>query len=317
MIKDFKDKEVIEDFFWVKEKQILKDKKGNHYLNLSVGDRSGRMNARLWDRAQELGELFEEGDFVWMKGHIQLFQSRLQMIVHDLRPASKSEVQLEHFLPASLRPIDEMWRELLGFIESIQNPFIRRLLELTIEDSKIAEDLKVAPAAKSIHHAYLGGLLEHILSIARLMNQFADHYKDLRRDFLIFGAIYHDLGKVRELEINQGIRYSDEGKLIGHMLIACEMIDRFSQKIPDFPIKLKWVLQHIILGHHGRLEYGSPKLPMFPEAILVAQIDEIDSQMQRILSVMSDEIAKDEDWTSFQSKDDRYYYLPILRGDFD
>lgn len=317
MIKDLKDKEVVQGHFLVREKQILKDKKGNAYFNLYLSDRTGRLNARMWDRIDELNHHFEEGDFIWAKGHVQLFQSRLQLIVHDLRRADDAEVNLEDFLLKSVRPIDEMWQELLGFVSSLKNVHIKKLLELTFSDDQLSLQLRRSPAAKSIHHAYLGGLLEHILSICRLMEGFATHYPKLRRDLLIFGAIYHDLGKVRELEVGRGIKYSDEGKLVGHMMIACEMIDRFSSQIEGFPQKLKWVLQHIILGHHGRLEYGSPKLPMFPEAILVAQVDEIDSQMQRILQTMQDELAAGEDWTLFQAKDNRYYYLPVLRGEFD
>ena len=186
----------------------------------------------------------------------------------------------------------------------------------TLTAPDLTELLLKAPAAKTIHHAYRGGLLEHVLSITDLMRVIGAHYAWLDPDLLIFGAIYHDLGKLFELEITEGIHYTHSGRLVGHMAVACEMIDRFTAVQPDFPPKLKDCLKHIVLSHHGKLEYGSPKLPMFPEAMVVAMIDDLDSKMNTVFNFCKTEVQSlppGESWTHFHPGFERYFYLDFFR----
>jgi 3'-5' exoribonuclease len=201
-------------------------------------------------------------------------------------------------------------------VAKMKNPFIRELVEKTLTDPKLQDVLLRAPAAKTIHHAYRGGLLEHIHSIAGVMEALVKHYSFLDRDLLIFGAIYHDIGKIYELDLSEGIHYTQSGRLVGHMALACEMIDAKASAIPDFPSDVKDVLKHIVLSHHGKLEYGSPKLPMMPEAIVVAMIDDLDSKMNTLFHFLKNEVQnvpENEKWSHYHPGFESYFFLDFFR----
>lgn len=315
-IRDLKEKDHFQTCFLVVDKSLGMDKNGKSYMSLQLSDASGTINARVFERVDELAPLFNSGDFVRVKGFVQSFQGRLQLIGQDIARAQSDEYNLNDLVKNAAGDLVELEQKLLQNVDSIGNPFIKGLLQEVFKDREIRESFVKAPAAKSIHHGYLGGLLEHVVSIIEVMNSLSNHYRFLDRDLLIFGAIFHDLGKIGELSLEGGIHYTDRGRLIGHMGIACEIIDEKSKSIPGFPAELVDVLKHIVLSHHGKLEYGSPKLPMFPEAVVVAMIDDLDSKMNTMLTFISNEIQQlpsTEKWSRYHSGFERYFYLEIFK----
>lgn len=315
-IRDLKEKEHIQTVFLVKEKNAGKDRNGKAFLSLSVADATGVLNARMFEKADESSQGFESGDVVWIKGFIQLFQNRKQLIVHEIRKATEAEYQMPDLIADLGGDPRVHLEELLSTVQGLSNPLVRQLLANTLNEPGIQSLLLKIPAAKTIHHAYRGGLIEHIHSIVKLMDSLAEHYPFLDRNLLIFGAIYHDLGKIFELDINEGIHYSRAGRLVGHMALACEIIDKQAARISDFPDDLRDVLKHIVLSHHGKLEYGSPKLPMIAEALVVAMIDELDSRMNTLFHFLKTEVENvpaEESWSHYHPGFERYFYLDFFR----
>lgn len=313
-VKDLKEKDVFHTVFLVSEKAVLTDKNGKTYVSLHLNDVTGSLNARIWEKAEILGHSFQDGDFVWAKGHIQVFQGRKQAVVHDAAKAKSGEFKFGDYLKAAPADPEDMYREVLNFVGSVKDSNIQKLLQITLMDPKVKAPLFTSPAAKTIHHAYLGGLLEHILSICSLMKFLSEHYEFLDYDYLLFGAIYHDIGKIWELGLSDSIQYTQKGRLIGHMEIGCELIDDHAKEIPNFPEPLKDILKHIVLSHHGRLEYGSPKTPHFLEAMVVAMIDDLDSKINTMYHFMKTELPSGESWTRFHQGFERYLFLDVLRN---
>lgn len=315
-IQDLKEKEHFQTFFHVTEKTLGMDRNGKSYMSLQLSDATGAINARVFERVDELSPLFQAGDFIKMKGFVQSFQGRLQLIGQDIQKASPSEIQISELIRSAAGDLDQLRERLARIVASIEDQWVRGLMEKVLQDPEVSQLLPKAPAAKSIHHAYLGGLLEHIMSIVDVMESLAKHYSFLKRDLLIFGAIFHDLGKIYELSFDSGIHYSDRGRLVGHMTIACEMIDEKVREMPGFPEDLKHALKHIVLSHHGRLEYGSPKLPMFPEALVVAMIDDLDSKLNTVSQFLTSEVnqlPEDQKWSRYHGGLERYFYLDFFR----
>lgn len=312
-VKNLQDKDSISSVFLVTEKSMMTDKNGKAYLSLLLTDATGGINARLWEKAQEFASKFDVGDYVKVRGHVQLFQGRKQAILHEVFRADAELFNADDFIPQSNVPVDALWGELQDLMGHIQDPFIAKLTRAVLADQEISQLIKVAPAAKSIHHAYRGGLLEHVVSIAKMMKFFAGHYNFLNQDYLLFGALFHDLGKIWEISSEPGFQYTERGRLVGHMAMGCEIVDRFSADIADFPQTTKDLLKHVILGHHGKLEYGSPKEPAFLEAYFVAEIDHLDSQINSIFTFVRDEVDSGASWSRLHPKHNRYFYLDLLR----
>jgi 3'-5' exoribonuclease len=316
-IRDLKEKEHLQTVFLVTEKNTGNDRNGKPFISMTLADSSGHINARMFEKVEGVADLFEVGDVVWVKSFVQLFQNRKQMIVNELRRAQEGEYQMTDLVADLGGDPREHMKNLLEIVSSLKNPSIRELLTNTLNDSDVQSMLLKAPAAKTIHHAYRGGLVEHIHSIVQVMESLSKHYEFLNRDLLVFGAIYHDLGKIFELDLSDGIHYTQAGRLVGHMVLACEMVERQAQKIQDFPQDIKDVLKHIILSHHGKLEYGSPKLPMLPEAIVVAMIDDLDSRMNTLFHFLKNEVQNvpaTEKWSHYHPGFERYFYLDFFRG---
>ena len=319
-VKDLSEKQVFSSVFLARDKAVLTGKNGKTYISLFLADASGSIDARIWDNVDALIDGFQSGDIVRVKGQVQTFQHRRQVVIHRLERALPEEYSMEDFVSTSRRPPEQMMAELMHFAESIQHPAIRQLTLDTLNDPEIRKRLLEAPAAKSIHHAYVGGLLEHVVSICGLMKGIHAHYQaqqvEMNLDFLMFGAIFHDIGKIWELEISGGISYTDRGKLVGHMVMAIELIDRKASRILGFPQDVTDLLKHIVLSHHGRLEYGSPKTPMFLEAFLVAAIDDLDSKINTISMFMKNEreatSGTDERWSKFNQLFERHFLLKTL-----
>ena len=291
----------------------MTDKNGKHYLSLLLGDASGVMNARLWEKAQEYGAKFDIGDYVKVRGHIQTFQGRKQMILLEAFRADAELFKAEDFIPQSDVAVDALWTELQELMGLIKDPWISKLTQNVLGDEEISRLMKIAPAAKSIHHAYRGGLLEHVVSISKTMKFFGGHYPFLNMDYLLFGALFHDLGKIWELSSEPGFQYTERGRFVGHMAMGCEIIDRFSADMTDFPQTTKDLLKHIVLSHHGKLEYGSPKEPAFLEAYFVAEIDHLDSQINSIFGFVKEEVTSGASWSRLHPQHNRYFYLDLLR----
>jgi 3'-5' exoribonuclease len=304
-VRDLQPNEIVTSVFLVQSKDIRQKKSGDPYLSLLVGDRTGDVEAKMWDNVADVMHTFERDDFIRLKGLYQIFQNRPQITVHKLMRVDDADVNFADFFPASERDPDEMFAELGGVVASVANPHLRGLLESILADDRIARAYKLAPAAKQIHHAYLSGLLEHVLSLCKLASMVAPHYQGVDRDLVIAGCILHDLGKIDELTYDRGFSYSSEGQLLGHIVIGLRIIEDKLRAIPDFPPKLRTLLEHLILSHHGELEYGSPKLPLFPEALLLHQLDNHDSKMECMRSTTDRDRHVEGCWTSFSPALDR------------
>src|SRR6185437_9548756 len=208
------------------------------------------------------------------------FHNRPQLTIHKLRRMDDSEVEFTDYFPSSARDSEEMWKDLQGIVAGIGNPHCKALLQAMLEDEDVAARYRRAPAAKTIHHAFLGGLIEHVLSLCALARMTAGHYRHVDLDLLLTGVVLHDIGKIYELNYERGFSYSNDGQLIGHINIAMRMLSEKLRALPEFPRELRTLVEHMILSHHGQLEYGSPKVPLFPEALLLHYLDDMDSKME-------------------------------------
>ena len=314
-VRELREKDHVQSAFLVTEKNAGTDRNGKPFLSVTLADSTGHLNARMFEKVDAAGA-FEPGDVVWAKGFVQLFQNRKQMILHEIRRADPAEYRMTDMIAELGGDPRAHLDSLLKTVGELNDPFIRQLLENTLGEADVQALLLRAPAAKTIHHAYRGGLIEHVESIVRTMEAVARHYTFLNRDLLMFGAIYHDLGKIFELDLADGIHYTHSGRLVGHMTLACDMIEKQSAKIPGFPDETRDVLKHIVLSHHGKLEYGSPKLPMLAEAIVVAMIDDLDSKMNTLYHFLKNEaqnVPAGEKWTHFHPGFERYFYLDFFR----
>jgi 3'-5' exoribonuclease len=270
-----------------------------------LADRTGELDAKMWDNAAEVLDAFERDDFVRVKGLYQIFQNRPQLTVHKIARLTDGEVDFADYFPASARDRDEMFRELQSRIASISNPHLKALLDAIFADEKVALAYRTAPAAKSVHHAWLGGLIEHVLSLCTLAEMTAAHYADIDFDLLLTGVILHDLGKIEELNYARGFSYSTVGQLLGHIVIGIRMVEEKMRGIPDFPAPLRDLVLHMIVSHHGETEFGSPKVPMFPEALLLHHLDNLDSKMECMRGLVERDRLVEGAWTGYSSALDR------------
>lgn len=317
LIKDLKDKDGVDSLYLVKEKNLALGKNGRLYMSLKLGDKTGNIDSRLWDNVEDISRSFEVGDIVKIRGQVQVYQSRRQLVVHRLERVETDNVDFEEFILTGEVNVEDMWAKLVKIFSTIRNPHLKILVASVLEDPEIKPLLMKAPAAKTIHHAWQGGLLEHILSISQTMEFMAQHYSFLNRDLLLFGALFHDIGKIWELSYENQISYTDRGRLIGHMEIACELIDKKIQKIFGFPEELRDLCKHIILSHHGKLEYGSPKRPKFIEAYIVSMIDELDSKVSTLRTMLSEERQEGQKWSKYSEMFDRYFLVDDLKAKYE
>jgi 3'-5' exoribonuclease len=279
-VRELKPEEVATAVFLVQSKEIRQKRTGEPYLSLTLSDRTGDVEARMWDNVAEVMDTFDRDHFVKIRGQLQIYNTRPQLIIHRIRRIEDAEVDFADFFPASTRDSGEMWSELRQIVAEIPNLELRKLLDAFLDDPAIAARYRVAPAAKSIHHAFRSGLLEHVLSLCALARPIAAHYKMVDWSLLITGVVLHDIGKIYELTYERGFGYSTEGQLIGHISIALRMLSDKLRAFPDFPEKLRTLVEHMILSHHGKLEFGSPRVPLFPEALLLHYLDDMDSKME-------------------------------------
>lgn len=299
MCRDLAPGQGVQGVFLVAAKDVRQKRTGEPYLSLTLMDRSGDVDAKMWDNVAGVMDSFERDDFIKVKGETQLFQNRLQVTIHSLQKISDADVDLADFLPASKRDPLEMFAELQAIVASLRNQHLKALLENLFNDPEIAVSYRQAPAAKGIHHAWLGGLLEHVLSLAKLARAIAPNYPGVDEDLLLTGVILHDIGKITELEYTRSFAYSTEGGLLGHMQIGLRMV---ADHLPEgFPLKLRSLVEHMILSHHGQLEFGSPKLPVFPEALLLHHLDNLDSKMAAMFATLERDRATPGLWTGYNA----------------
>ena len=287
-IETFREGNHISDIYLCKTKQIQLTKTGKEYGNLILQDKTGTIEAKIWDLSSPgVGE-FDAMDYVHIEADVTLFQNAHQLNVRRIRTAREGEYVEADYLPVSKKEIGKMYEELLGFVRSVKNPWLNRLLSgYFVEDKDFAKTFQFHSAAKTVHHGFVGGLLEHTLSVVKLCDYYAGYYKTLNRDLLLTAAMFHDVGKMQELSRFPENDYTDDGQLLGHIMIGTEMISERIRQIPDFPPRLASELKHCILAHHGELEYGSPKKPALLEALALNFADNTDARMETMIEALA------------------------------
>src|ERR1700736_4548910 len=280
----------VTSYFVLSSMQVRDKKQGGQYLALIVSDRTGSLEARMWDDVADPIEFCSEGCYVKVQGDIAKYQGKFQITLKKLRLAADSEIDPRDFQPATKFDVEAMWAELRGYVSAFSNEDLKRLVFSFLDDERIGPAFKSAPAAKRLHHAWLGGLLEHVLTLVRVCLATVPFYPEVDADLLVTGAILHDIGKVRELEWKSSFSYTLEGQMIGHISIAQGMLLEKVRELEPFPTKLRVLVEHMILSHHGKYEFGSPKLPMTPEAVLLNVLDDLEAKMQ----AMRNEFARSE-----------------------
>jgi 3'-5' exoribonuclease len=269
-------------YFVLSSLQVRDKKQGGQYLALTLSDKTGSFEGRMWDDVGEALASCSEGCYVKVQGDVSKYQGKFQITLKKLRLAADSEIDPKDFQASTKFDVEEMWAELRGYVAAFKNKDLQRLVFAFLDDDQIGPAFKAAPAAKRLHHAWLGGLLEHVLTLVRVCLAAVPFYPEVDPDLLVTGAILHDIGKVRELEWKSSFSYSLEGQMIGHISIAQGMLREKVQALAPFPEKLRVLVEHMILSHHGKYEFGSPKLPMTPEAILLSALDDLEAKMQAV-----------------------------------
>jgi 3'-5' exoribonuclease len=313
-IRDLKSNDAVRSSFLVTSKELFISKNSKPYLSLILSDRTGQIDTRIFEDADALSASFREGDVIAIAGKAHQFQNRLQLVVQHLTRLTPEEVELSDYLPTAGEDLEVLYTELLGIFRGLKNAWVRDLALRLLEHPEIAPRYKRCPAAKTIHHAFIGGLLVHSLQLIKVIDRILPLYPTLDRDLLIFGAAFHDFGKIFELSYHSVFGYTDEGRLVGHIAIGVNLIDREIQKMDGFPRELEWQLKHLVLSHHGKLEYGSPKRPHTLEALVLHYIDDLDSKINSIQTLMDGEQSGSR-WTAYHRAYDNYYYKPDRRTD--
>ena len=297
-ISELNSEQNITTFFLVCEKEIRNTREGKPYLRLELGDRSGTIEARMWDQFENTAKGINREDFVKVQARVEIYRNRPQLAVMQMRVAKPEEIDLADFLPQVKGDVAKLWGQLLEFTGSIGNPWLKQLASGILNDPAIAARYKRAPAAKVMHHAYLGGLLEHVVSLCGLAKLAAAHYPELDLDLLLTSAILHDVGKLDELCYDRAIGYTVEGQLLGHIVMEVQTVSNAMDAIEGFPPNLKTVVKHLLISHHGEYEFGSPKLPMIREALVFHYLDDLDSKLAAARAALAVESGEPE-WSAY------------------
>jgi 3'-5' exoribonuclease len=274
-------------------------------------DCTGEVEGRIWDRVDEFSARFNRDDFVLVSGKASVYLGRMQLVIQELTRLEEADIDLVDFLPVSARPVDEMVAELQRVVDKLDDPHLQSLMELFLADADFMAGYTRAPAAKSMHHVCLGGLLEHSLSVAHLAADICRRYPDLNLDLLVTGALLHDIGKVAELRYQRSFEYTDAGKLLGHIVIGVEMVEEKIRSLGTFPQDLAVHLKHLLLSHHGQYEYGSPKRPKTVEAVILNFLDDLDSKINGVRTHIEREPDSESAWTQYHKQYDRYFFKGV------
>ena len=307
-IASLKEGDWVEEIYLVTSKQVSTAKNGVTYLSMKLADKTGEIDGRLWDNADEIAGKFEREDFVRIKGMASNYQGSMQIKMKTLEKVDESKIDIANFLETSPLNADEMIKELRVIAASVGNGHLRQLMNAFLNDPAFMTSFKRTPAAKTLHHNYVGGLLEHIVELIKLARDVAKHFPSIDVDLLTVGAFLHDIGKVRELAVKKSIEYTTEGRLIGHISLGYEMIVEKINAIPDFPAELTMLLKHIMLSHHGEYEFGSPKRPKIQEAIVINYLDDLAAKINNFQTTLKKEKVAEGEWTGYSKMHDRYLY---------
>ncbi len=308
MIGDLRPGEPIDTTFLVGEVSLRTSRNGSTYLTLQLRDRSGQIAARLWDATEALAGSIAADDFVHVKGRAESYQNQLQVIIRTLIRADTQSLRLGDFLPQSEHDVGEMMNELRRILQAVEDPDLKALLEAFLADEDFCAAFRTAPAAIHNHHSYLGGLLEHTLSMARVALKLLDHYTELRRDLFLAGVFLHDIGKIREISYRRAFCHTRPGELVGHVTLGVLMLEERARQLEDFPEDKLDMLRHMTLSHHGALEFGSPKLPMFAEAQALHYLDNLDAKLKDFSSIVAEDRNSDPEWTEYSRRLARRLY---------
>jgi len=297
-VTDLGTEQNITSFFLVHEKEIRNTREGKSYLRLELGDRSGTIEARMWDQFDAAVKDINRDDFVKVQARVEIYRNKPQLSLQQLRLAKPEEIDLADFLLHTKEDVGKLYGQLLEYANSIANAWLKKLVTGIVSNPEIAARYKRAPAAKVMHHAYLGGLLEHVISLCGLAKQIAAHYPELDVDLLLTAAMLHDVGKLDELCYERAIGYTVEGQLLGHIMMEFETVSRAMDAIEGFPANLKTVVQHLLISHHGQYEFGSPKLPMIREALAFHYLDDLDSKLAAARAALALDSGEPE-WSAY------------------
>ena len=295
----------IDNIFLVQNKELRTTKNGSLYIQAQLSDRTGTIDARMWDAGKPFFESLGNDTFLKVKGRTEIYQNKIQLIMKSISKTNQEDIKLEDYLPSTEKDVNEMFSELKKIAGSIKQPYLLKLLKLFFSDKDFCRDFCSAPAAVQYHHAFLGGVLEHTLSVAKLGEKIAPLYPDLNKDLLICGIILHDIGKISELCYEKNFQYSDEGQLIGHLISGVLMVEEKAKQIDGFPKTLLDLLRHLILSHHGEYEWGSPKLPMTVEALALHYLDNIDAKIHAFNKAITNDKDTSNNWTGYNKMFDR------------
>jgi 3'-5' exoribonuclease len=308
-VKDITENDTIGSHYLAKEKRLGKTRNGKPFISLTLADKTGEVEAKVWEDAERLFSMFHQGDVIEVKGNAEFFRGQVQITVSELIPL-KGEMDLNIFLESAPGNTAQMMKTLIDILSGIKNIHLKALIDLFLADRQFVYQFKKAPAAKSFHHNYTGGLLEHTLSVCQMAIKVAEHYPRLDRELLLAGAFLHDIGKIEELKLNLQIDYTDEGRLLGHVVLGVVMVDQKLGELKQFPQELAARLKHLILSHHGQYEFGSPKRPKFLEAFALHMIDDLDAKIIGLGRFMEKD-NREGSWTDFNRLFDRY----LLKGE--
>lgn len=305
-VKDLNEGDLVEEVFLVKGKGVYTSRNGNPYLSLRLSDRTGEIEGRLWEGIDDWVKTMKEGDFLRIKGRVVGFRGQRQINIKEM--ASVQEVDIKEFLPSSERDIEEMVDELRADIDMVNDRYFRKLLTSFFYDEKFMALFKKAPAAKELHHGYLGGLIEHTLQVTKLCLESLNHFKNINRDLLITGALLHDIGKVYEFNYDRFIEYSTQGRLLGHIAIGIGLLEEKIKGIEGMSSESKMLLKHMILSHHGENEFGSPMVPKTVEALILHSLDNLNAKVNSFQSFMDREGIEEGKWTGYHKILERHLY---------
>jgi len=318
-ISDIRPNQEIESSFVVTEKQLRVARNGSPFLTLKLADKTGEVTGRIWERAGEVADLIPVKGVVSVRCRSESFRDELQLQIQSISPLPLEEVDPADFLPVCPVSVKLLFDRLRKIAASVRRPCMQELMRQLLADRPLMERFKRAPAAKSMHHAYLGGLLEHTVSVAELVSELCRHYRDLDRDLLIAGAILHDIGKVHEFQYDLYIDYSHSGRLLGHMVLGLQILEDAIGRLKSFPSEEALLLKHLVLSHHGETQFGAVRLPMTREALVLHFADDLDAKMNGVSRILLESKGPDEFWTSYQPLFERFFYrgMPLSSEDDD